>query len=346
MELKISEEEYRRLPILSYSALKTFIDSREEFYKLYVLGEKTEDIGNKTNPNLRMGSLVDTLLLSPEEAGDKFVITKSNIPVGQMLAFTLNLYKATLLSLDLEGKVTMSFGELVDVAYQVTKFDADGNTVAFKRKGSGVADITARFLTEGKNYYEDLRLSGDKVVITPEELDQASKLVRVLRGSKNSEFIFKESGINQIKLKGVIDGVEFKGMLDRIVINEETKTIDQYDLKTTWNVDQFDSNYLTYKYYIQNYVYTKLLEQNYPGYTINPMSFLVADKLTLGDPIVYRTGSKHLEQAYNGFTHNGVYFKGVGEAIAEFKRCVESRKWTEEVEYINRQGGERYIKLY
>lgn len=82
----------------------------------------------------------------------------------------------------------------------------------------------------------------------------------------------------QYELYFTYKGVECKGLLDAIYIDEETKTIYPYDIKTVASMEAFSTNYTRFGYDSQAGFYTIGLEQLYPGYKIAPFVFIVIPK--------------------------------------------------------------------
>lgn len=350
IKLNITENEYRRLDFLSYSSIKYFIDDRKKFYRKFILKQEVKDEDETNNSALRMGSLVDCLLFTPENLDDKFTLSKVEVPTGQMYNFTMNLYNRTLLSIDKNGVLTKDINTLMIEAYNDTKFDNEGNHVAFKRKNDTVDKIKEKFLLSCVDFYQELRNRGDKILISSKELDQANKLVNILKTHKyTKEVINSTTSENQVMLQGEVEGVQLKCMIDKVVFDHQEKKIHLYDLKTTWNVDDFDNNYLKYRYYIQNAVYTQLMmdyaKENYPGYQVIPLSFIVVDKLTYMDPIIYETHFDHFVQAGRGFVVENESYTGLREALKNIKKHQQTGNWNSSVD-VQIQNGRRLIKLY
>ncbi len=262
--LDISEKEYRRLDALGYSLIKSYIEDRKKFYKQWILKLNVEDDEDESNNgNLRMGSLVDTLLLQPETLDDKFTLTQAIEPKGQMGVFVNNLYSRTVSATDGEGVIQAKLDTLLTDAYEDTKKDKEGKIVAFKSKT--LEQVKEDFLIKkiGYEYYIALRDRGNKIVVTAEDMAKAERMVEILKTHPYTREILSGNGINQLIVQGNYRGLEVKCMIDRVIINEKDKVIQPYDLKTTWGVDMFDFNYIKYKYYIQYALYTTLLREFY-----------------------------------------------------------------------------------
>lgn len=337
-----SEKEYRACKLDSFSSIKGFLEDRNKYYKKYVLGNKVNEDDESTNVNLRIGSLVDCLLFSPEVVDEKFVTTSSIVPKKQMMDFVQNLYKRTLINTTEEGVVTRNLSDLIEDAYNDTKYDK-GELVAFKAKT--LEKLKEEFIVKkiGYDYYIDLRNRGDKFVITMEELQNAQKTVDILKNHKYTKKILEGKGYtiyNQLILVGKYRDLDIKCMIDRVMVDEEKKIVYSYDLKTTWNVDDFDYNYLKYKYYLQCALYTEMLREYFSDYTVYPMRFIVTDKIGYMDPIIYYTTEEHIQQGKEGFNGN----RGLISAVEDIKYHKQTGIWTSSAE-VQRQHGTKQIKL-
>lgn len=332
--IRMTEREYHELPVLNYTGIKTFLDDRKRFFRKYILETVTDDSPEQDDDNLRMGSLVDCLLLSPDDVDDRYIITGAEVPVGQMMEFVNNLYKRTILATDEEGILTEDFDTLITKAYEDTKYDKSGKEVAFKKKS--LEKLKEEFLIKkiGLDYYLELRDRQNKIVITEDELNRANMIVQALkshvytRGIVNQTTDSRYTVYNQHIIVGEYAGVSVKCMIDKVIVDEEKKIVQPYDLKTTWNVEQFDANYLKYRYYIQNALYTSLLRSEFVGYDVRPMSFIVTDKFMYMDPLIYETDEDNLKEAKNGFVYRGVEYVGLDKAVEDIKFHKETSVWT------------------
>lgn len=350
-KLSITENEYRRLDILSYSSIKYFLDDRKKFYRKYILKQDVKDEDETNNSALRMGSLVDCLLFTPENLDDKFTLLNSEPPTGIMQKLVINLYNRTLMNTDKDGYITKSLEDLLKLAVADTSHDNEGTQIAFKRKKADTFEkIQERFLNEGQEYYTELRNRNNKILISNKELEQANKIVNILKTHKYTrDIINSTTSENQVMLQGEIEGVKVKCMIDKVVYDHVNKKIYLYDLKTTWNVDEFDNNYLKYRYYIQNAVYTKLMmdyvKDNLSNYQVMPLCFIVVDKLTYMDPIIYETNLEHWIRGYNGFFAEKENYIGLKEALRRIEEHQRTGNWNSSID-VQTQNGRRLIKLY
>ena len=87
----ISERDYRKIGIDSYSSLKVLDESPLKYKKTFIDKEKSlvEDKGIKDE--LRFGNLVDCLLSNPEDKDKLFINSTEKCPAGQYGDFLNNL---------------------------------------------------------------------------------------------------------------------------------------------------------------------------------------------------------------------------------------------------------------
>lgn len=311
----MAEGKYHLLPFDSYSTIKCFLQGFRKYYKKYVLKEEVIEKDSQFSADMRFGSLVDVIKFQPDTFNEQFLVASTNVPTGQMLEFTNALYQLTVKSTNEYGDLCKDFELLLQEAYDI---------VGFKR--DKIEKIKERFVAEGMDYYQELRDKGNKLVISSNEFDWASNLADYISNHPHTrEIINKESDsqftvINQYKIIGKIADLEFKGMVDKMIIDEVNKLIYLYDLKIMGSNSMFSYSYLKMFYYIQNAVYTTLIRAKFPDYKVNPIKFIAVDKYYAHAPIVVGTTEKQYEEAMNGFTTKfGRTYCGLLNAIEELK---------------------------
>lgn len=353
---KRTEKEYRMLDYDSYSTLKDFADDRRKYYKKYILG-KTDDDDDDDNKALTMGRLVETLLLEGEEEFDnkfyKSSISKS--PTGNNLTFVNALYKRTIESVDEDGTVNKDFIQLCQEAYVDAAISKPGFDVFMK----GTEKTKGFIGSETEIYYRQMRESRPmkKIVISLQDYDNAQNIVKELRENELTGPIFNQETddrwevFNQLQVEGYSlysDEVEksiedegklaprFKSMYDKIIVDHKLKTIQFYDLKCTWNVEEFyEAYYLYRRSYIQAYLYNFALVMRRvdlgfdysKGYTIHLPKFIVVDSINNMKPLIYELTSTDLLDAAMGFTHKNKYYKGVVEIAEELAWAKQNDEW-------------------
>jgi|SRR5882757_898459 len=320
-----------QIKYLSYSAIKMFLDNRMKFRKKYILKEKVKE----ENDAIRLGNLVDFYLTCDEDTFDeKFVLTSAEKPSGQMLDFVDALKKRTIAAVDSNDVITKEMEVLIGEAFNDVKYNAAGEEVKFKKKD--IDYVLNEFLTKkiGYDYYIEFRNSMDKTVVTPDEVEKAEIIVRQLKNDPNTYAIFnpEEDGdvewFNQFPFEIELEGYTIKGMIDRLKVDHKNKIIKPLDIKITFQVESFEWAYLDDMYYLQNGVYHYALEEMFPDYVVEPVSFIAGDSNAFLRPLVWHTTLAHARQGVDGFDYRGRHWKGIKEALKEIRWHTEvSNDW-------------------
>ena len=325
-----TEAVYRASMLDSSSSLKEFSMDRKKYYRKYILGEDVED---KDTQAATTGRVVETLLLEPELFDERFYMSSCvESPSALMLAFVNALYKFTKEATDDHGNVTRNFEDISKDAYVESGFKIKYEAVIGKFVGS-----------DAEIYYNEMRTvkSRGLTVVTAEDVTNAEKIVEELRNNPVTKDVVnlvsssRYSVHNQLQVEGYeIDGMKFKSMMDKVVVDHETKTIQVYDLKCTWSVENFLEEYYLYRRaYIQAYLYfwaaTYFREgdQELAGYQILPPKFIVCDSTNYYNPLIYTLDYNDLDSAYDGFTHKNREYKGVRTIIADLQWALENNVW-------------------
>lgn len=325
-----TEATYRAKAIDSSSSLKEFSMDRKKYYRKYILGEDVED---KDTQAATIGRVVETLLLEPEEFDNRFHMSScAEAPSALMLAFVNALYKHTKEATDDHGNVTRSFEDISKDAYVESGFKIKYDAVIGKFVGS-----------DAEIYYNEMRLVKSKglTVVTAEDVTNAEKIVEELRNNPVTKDVVnlvnspRYSVYNQLQVENYeIDGHMFKSMMDKVIVDHEQQTVQVYDLKCTWSVENFLEEYYLYRRaYIQAYLYTiaatafRDSQEELDEYDVLPPRFLVCDSTNYYNPLIYKLSEQDLEDAYSGFTHKSREYKGVGTIIADLKWALENNVW-------------------
>lgn len=325
-----TEANYRAKAIDSSSSLKDFSMDRKKYYRKYILGESVED---KDTQAATIGRVVETLLLEPELFDERFYMSAcASAPTSLMLAFVEGLYKFTKEATDDDGNVTRSFEDISKDAYAESGFKIKYDAVISKFVGS-----------DAEIYYNEIRKvrSQNLTVVTTEDVTNAEKIVEELRNNPVTKNVVnlvsspRYTVYNQLQVEGyVLDGHEFKSMMDKVVVDHEACTIQVYDLKCTWSVENFLEEYYLYRRaYIQALLYYKAAihfmnnTEDVRGYRVEPPRFIVCDSTNYYNPLIYTLSDKDLEDAYNGFTHKNREYTGVATLIKDLKWALDNNIW-------------------
>ena len=326
---KKTEASYRAIEMNSSSSLKEFSMDKKKYHRRYILGEKTED---KDTQAATTGRVVETLLLEPEEFDNRFHMSScAKAPTGLMLDFVNALYTHTASATNEHGQITKNFEDIAKDAYVDSGFKIKFDAVLAKFAGS-----------DAEVYYNELRIVKAKglTVVTTEDVTNAERIVTELKtNSTTAEIVNLVNSarwevFNQMQIEGYkVGGVEFKSMMDKVVIDHNKKLVQVYDLKCVWAVEGFYEEYYLYRRaYIQAYLYwiacNKLIEElDINDYYVEYPKFIVCDSTNYMHPLIYTLDSNDLEDAYNGFEHKGRKYPGVKELIIDLKWAIDNDVW-------------------
>ena len=326
---KKTEASYRAIEMNSSSSLKEFSMDRKKYYRRYVLGEKTED---KDTQAATTGRIVETLLLEPEEFDNRFHMSScAKAPTGLMLDFVNALYTHTASATSEHGQITRNFEDIAKDAYVDSGFKIKFDAVLAKFAGS-----------DAEVYYNELRIVKAKglTVITTEDVTNAERIVTELKtNSTTAEIVNLVNSrryeiFNQMQIEGyVVDGMKFKSMFDKMVIDHDKKTIQVCDLKCVWAVENFFEEYYLYRRaYIQAFLYWKasiafMKENDMKDYTVLYPKFIVCDSTNYMNPLIYILNDTDIDDAYDGFEHKGKSYPGVKHLIEDLTWAIENDIW-------------------
>lgn len=334
-----TEATYRAVKMDSSSSLKEFCLDRKKYHRKYILNERVEDTVNKA---ATIGRIVETLLLEPQEFDSRFYLSVcTKAPTSLMLDFVNALSKHTIESTDKDtGTVTRTFEQIAQDAYVDSGFKIKFEAVLTKFIGS-----------DAEIYYKEMREVQAKglTVVTTEDIANADKTVNELKTNfVTSEVInlvnsVRYTVLNQFQVEGYsVDGHLFKSMMDKIVIDHNERTIQVYDLKCVWAVENFYEEYYLYRRsYIQAYLYLKAaisltLQDEYRGYRVENPKFIVCDSTNYFNPLIYTITDADIIDAYNGFEHKGRVYPGVNALIQNLDWAIANDTWNISKEnYIN-----------
>lgn len=326
-----SEAAYREIYLDSSSSLKEFSLDRKKYYKKYLLHEEVED---KDTNAIVMGKLVETILWQNELFDDKFYMSSCvEAPTGLMLKFVEALYETSRSATNEDGEITKTFEEMCNEAYL-----ASGYKISLDR-------VMKSFIgTDAEIYYNEIRTARSKklTVVTAEQVNMAEKIVEELKNNQFTRDIVNlmSNARYDVKIQFQVEGYEvndliFKSMMDLFVIDHLKKTIQVYDLKVVWAVENFyDEYYLYRRAYMQAYLYYMAaihyrseINSEVSDYTVLPPKFIVSDSANYYNPLIYQMTDKDLIEAYDGFEYKGRNYPGVKETIEDLKWALNMNVW-------------------
>lgn len=279
---KVSEPVYRADPALSQSTLSRY--EREGFNNLDKLFDKLE------TPSLTFGSCVDTLITGSEEEFNKLF----------MVAELDNSLSDTLVTI-----VKKLFNDFKD-KYHTLKDIPDDDILAsiedIQWNNHWLPKTRAKKIKEDcAGYYGLLYVAGDRTIISTKTYNEVINAVDTLKTSTSTKFYFEPNSMfdddiqrfYQLKFKATFNGVDYRCMMDEVIVLHSKKLIVPIDLKTAsvceWD---FAGHFLKYNYLLQARLYARLLKATiekddyFKDFTIAPYKFIVVNKYTL-TPLVW-----------------------------------------------------------
>lgn len=257
------EQFYKNKFYFSYSSINKLLFSPRMFYSHYVLNEREDSVDS----HLVRGRVIHCLLLNPEDFNKEFLLIPSKLPSGNnriIVDEIFKLYSDDPLSLDDYSNDIIKTLEKINL-HQKLKTDE--------------ARLKKILTLENVGYFEFLKLSEGKTLVDAETLAYCKESVEALKNNTNARILLgidkSEEDVhisvhNEIALMSDENlffndsPFGFKGILDNIVIDEDTKTLFINDLKTTGKpLLEFPDSVNYYKYWIQAAIYYNLAFYKY-----------------------------------------------------------------------------------
>lgn len=276
---QVTEPEYRQHPALSQSTIGKY--ERGGFDVLPTLFDK------ESSPSLTFGSLVDVLMTGNEEEFNKRFLVAEFPKLEPMVLTAVN---------SMYTDYHDQYKDIFDFPEGVLKDILD--KCDFYKKWSDVKRFEKILSQDCAEYYRLLGESKDKELISQYVYDDAKAAVQALHGSEATFHYFCPDNKNikryyQLKFKGIIDGVEYRGMLDLCIVDYEHKVIIPCDLKTSSGKEyNFWQSFLKWRYDIQARLYWRLLrmamdaDQYFRDFKLLDFRFIVVNKDNR-DPLVW-----------------------------------------------------------
>jgi len=339
---KITNENYRDYKAINQSSLKALAIHPEEF-----LNAEDKDWSD----GLEFGDVIDKLLFTPDEfEEDYFVTNMDNLPSDNIKAAIEHVVENTK-----EG-VNVSEEDVLKAC----------ETIGYGQ--SWKPSTLLRKIAEGGGfaYGGQLLKSRGKRVLSMENHMKMMMAVKVLKEHPfTSEYVWKDlpDHIERFTQFPVLArnskyDVFYKGLLDLMLVNHETKIIYPWDLKTTGtNPLRFQGTFLKYRYDLQAALYTYILQMitegavgNYPfdrmnfpfdptGYTVANFGFIVVGNNDVHNPVRYKCTDADINGGLmGGKTDLGYEYKGVMELTEELIWHQKEDKWNYPKEVYDNDG--------
>jgi len=240
----------------SYSSINKLLYSPAAFYKHYILNQKEDMV----DAHLVAGKVVHCLLLEPDKFNDEFIVIPSNLPKDNNRLLVDEVFKVFQSQPDTDLTLADFPDSIINVLVGINLHQSLKNDEG----------RIAKMLTEQNvQYFEFLKVKQGKTIVDQTTLDTAKESVELLRNHATVRSllqldndrdenikIYNEEGV---QLKSSKYKFGFKGILDNVVMDHNTKTIFINDLKTTGKaIQDFPDSVQYYKYWIQAVMYKQL----------------------------------------------------------------------------------------
>ena len=288
------ERFYKDKFYFSYSSINKLLFSPRMFYSHYVLQQREDS----TDAHLVAGRVLHCLLLEPDNFDKQFLLLSSKLPSGN-----------NKIIIDLIFKYHLSIGNdsltLSDYSPEILSHLLTINLhQALKTDQQRLDKI---LVDENKLYFEFLKESSGKTVVDQETLDGCKSGLEVLKLNSSVRALLQLDKTdeddhvevyNELQLQVDIAGLPFgfKGFVDNLVIDHDSKSIFINDLKTLGkSIQDFPDSVEYYRYWIQAVVYMNMVKEKYnlEGYAYH-ITFIVIDKYNQVYP--YQVSSETLVQ--------------------------------------------------
>ena len=291
MSLTLNEELerfYSEKFYFSYSSINKLLYSPRAFYNHYILKQKEDS----TDAHLVVGKALHCLLLEPDNFDDYFVMLPGKIPTESNKVILDNIFQKHYLPMNNNSLTLEDFSQdilnqlLANNLYQSLKTDA-------QRLEKLITD-------NNKEYFEFLKTKESKTVIDSAIKAQVDVSVEVLKANSVVMSLLQldndspgTSVFTELKLQTNSTNFPFgyKGILDNVVIDENSKTVFVNDLKTTNKaIQDFPNAVDYYRYDIQAVIYNILIYDEFIKNKPSPeewkiiFTFIVIDKFNLVYP--------------------------------------------------------------
>lgn len=322
---------YRELDALNVSMIKIFDTDPVKFFEQFKKGKKRKGVKNTSTI---IGDLVDFYILDckgdelefEKRLDEKFALFEDNKGTGQAFLLADEIFEIAKENINENGEVTLPFDTMFSEA--VKKIQAAG-----KYSNKSEEKILEDFTSKAINYYEFLVDNIDKTVIDESLIIKAKKVGDILLQDEFTEEIFKEESddielfpkfaieFDYVSEHGKV--IKCKSEIDLLKIDHNKKIIYPYDLKTTYDNENFEYTYLKFRYDLQAAFYTLAVQswaitEGLNDYKIMPMEFIVGDTSSNNRrPVRYQLSEDDITRSSNGFSIRGIEYRGILPLIEE-----------------------------
>ncbi len=332
---------YRQLSSLNCSMIKLFDSDPVKFFEQFKLGRRPKDNGKTIS--FSIGDLVDFYLLDCRANEDefnnrfeeKFALYEENKGKGQVFQLADILFDITQKYTDIEGVVTTSFESRFTEAFNKIK---EIGRYSGKTEEQALED----FENNAYDYFNYKINNAGKTVIDVSLLDKSKRVAISLLNDPFTKEVFVENDSEEYFPKFPIEWIyttksgkkiSCKSEIDILKIDHVKKCIYLKDLKTIYDNEVFEYQYLKFRYDLQAAFYYLAVrywadEEGMSSYSIERMEFIVGDTSSNNRrPVRYQTTEEDLQASLNGFKLGYTTYKGVHQIMEEIDWAEENNIW-------------------
>ena len=286
-------EDYYTNPAISQSKLKLLLGSNPSIFN--VINEPEMYFEEKKH--FLIGDGVDIQLTrSIEEFNNKFHISNvQNKPSDTIKSIVNEVYDRVRLIDGIEIGFITDHPTMILISCNNHDYQIRWNE-----------DTRINKICEAWEYWEDLKASEGKQVLSQEENDLISQIVMSIRTNPTTSKYFETSKdieiLDQLAIYFSYCGIDCKALLDRVIVDHKNKTIQPIDFKTMGDQTiYFPKSLRQRKYNIQAAFYTEALkyfierdDKTLQDYKILPFKFIVESTVNPGKPLVFTCSNELL----------------------------------------------------
>ncbi len=342
----MQKTEYYSTKGLSSSSIKDFQYLGPNLWKEIFIDK---NVINESKTHFNTGSLLDFLMLSPDEVDDYFYSCPTPTSTSDIMQKILEKLWITTKTdlLDVAGDIELEDSYQDEYIISIAEEFNYGN-------GKYSKERVLKEVRKQVDYYNFLKLANGRVVISlSDNLLALEKKNVLLKTDYTKDFFIQKEGeylYHHLQIVVEEDIIGRKGELDILRIVPEEKTIYIADLKTTHTISSFIENVRKFSYATQIGFYRDLvwevlwknknvttnqnieIPNNLKDYKIICCNIVIDDKSKV--PQIFRYSEKDLEYYKYGseyiddtYAEKVRYRKGWRQTIEEIRYHIKSGRW-------------------
>lgn len=298
------ESKYREMPGINYSLLKKI-----EYHPKGIKKEMNED-----SKALALGSLFDFLLTEDIEKKSEHFLILENVIQEPSNKVVINILKQIKETFNPENLNDLSESAIAEICKEFNFGGANWSDSTLKNKIVVYNDFYSVYFDE-------------RILILKKDYENALILTNTYKNSSFFKEIINDKSATvsfQEELSEEIDGILYKGKLDKVVFYNKTKTILPIDIKSTQDylpetADQVAYKILKFRYDLQGSLYTNLLRIKYPEWNVLPLNFKFSSYLEPEKtPVTVEMTEDQINKSRYGFEYNNKKYKGWEQLAQEY----------------------------